>query len=1082
MLESRHDPAALRALRVCLRVSLLVFTATASAAPPPGPISPPDLVVERFGSDRGLSIDNVTAIHQDRAGFLWIGTREGLVMYDGHSSKTFEHDISDPRSISDNYVRTVYEDKAGNLWIGTNSSGLNRLDRASWTFEHYRHDSADPRTISHDSVNLLLEDPSGTLWVGTQIGLNRFDPASGTFERFLADPADPGSLSHDYIYALCRDSNGTLWIGTVGGGLNRWDPETRTFTAYRHDPDDPRSIGSDHVFALIEDGRGRLWVGTDSGLDVLDPDRSSFEHYAHDPDSGAGLSYRIVTSLVIDHEQTLWIGTWGGGADRLDTRTGEFLSSASIAAPALESERIAALAVDHTGAIWLGTWAQGALRARRPAVRAWMLTEAHGLTFRDATAVYEAESGRLWVGTWGRGLELRQPARTTFDESFRRTLVSLDQGTILAIHDAGDDGVWVGSMGPLFRVLASGGTRVYAHDTADPHSLGPGYVTSVFRDSDGHVWTGVGGSGLYRMRPDGNGFDAFVHDPGDEGTLSDDYITDLVEDHQGMLWVGTRSGGVNVLDRSTGRAARYLPDPSDPHSLSYHYITSMAVDDQDTVWIATAGGGLNAARKERREVRFERYTESDGLIDDTIRSLAIDGDTLWLATAHGLTRFDTARGKFVSYDSSDGLPTSGFNADASCTGAEHVYFGSSKGVLVIPRGLPMASPPPAPTVLRSVRTLDGTVAAEEPPWDLDILEVPYGEILSFGFAVLDFGDTRRHRFAYRLSGLRSEWIDIDDRREITFTGLAPGDYTLEVRGRSSHGVWSDGTASLRLGIVPPFWMTTWFRLSVVGLLVVAFFLAHKRRTSKLKRRNRELLALKDEREAALAETRQGREQLHDTYAQLRRLTRRLEAAKEDERKRIARELHDEMGQGLTAAKINLQLLASISSSRESADRASDTVELVDHMIQHVRTLSLDLRPPLLDELGLGPALRSYLEAQAQRTGLEIVTTSDGLPADLPAEIGITVFRFVQEAVTNVVRHAEARHIAVTIEERADHLEIAVSDDGRGFDVHEALARAAGGAHLGLLGIRERVETLGGELRIDSSKDDGTTLTVRVPWR
>ncbi|UCF66162.1 MAG: ATP-binding protein, partial [Acidobacteriota bacterium] len=476
------------------------------------------------------------------------------------------------------------------------------------------------------------------------------------------------------------------------------------------------------------------------------------------------------------------------------------------------------------------------------------------------------------------------------------------------------------------------------------------------------------------------------------------------------------------------------------------------------------------------------FTERDGLIDDTIRALAIDDDIVWLATAHGLTRFDTRRGAFVSFDASEGLPTSGFNGGASCTGSGQLYFGSSHGLLTIPRGLPVASAPAAPTVLRAVRTLEGMASADRAPWDLERLEVAYGEILSFAFAVLDYGDPRRHRFAYRLTGLRDEWIEIDERREVTFTDLDPGEYTLEVRGRSSHGVWSDAATSLSLVVVPPFWMTTWFRVAVLTSLVLAVLAAHRRRTSTLERRNRELMALKNQREAALAEMHASQEQLHETYDRLRRLTRRLELAKEDERKRIARELHDEMGQGLTAAKINLQLLAALPGSAETKDRASDTIELVDRMIQHVRALSLDLRPPLLDELGLSPALRSYLEAQAQRTGIDIEIADNGLPGDLPAEVGITAFRFVQEAVTNVIRHAEASRVDVDVMHAQGRLELTVRDDGSGFDVGQALHRASSGQHLGLLGIRERVESLGGQLEIDSSPGKGTSLAVNIPWR
>jgi signal transduction histidine kinase len=284
---------------------------------------------------------------------------------------------------------------------------------------------------------------------------------------------------------------------------------------------------------------------------------------------------------------------------------------------------------------------------------------------------------------------------------------------------------------------------------------------------------------------------------------------------------------------------------------------------------------------------------------------------------------------------------------------------------------------------------------------------------------------------------------------------------------------------LRIEVVPPLWMTPWFRaLMLLGVVAIAIG-AHRVRTSALERRNRELQALQAQREKALAEAGASQAALEEAYGRLRGLTRRLEAAKEDERKRIARELHDEMGQALTAAKINLQILAANGSPLERTRRIEDAVGMLDRMIGHVRTMSLALRPPLLDELGLLPALRSYLEAQTQRAGVRFDLTAIELPALAP-EIAIVAFRAVQEAVTNVIRHAGASNATVALEPQSGSIEITVRDDGRGFDVGEMLERAARGHHLGLLGIRERVEGLGGTVEIVSALDHGTEVRVSVP--
>ena len=308
---------------------------------------------------------------------------------------------------------------------------------------------------------------------------------------------------------------------------------------------------------------------------------------------------------------------------------------------------------------------------------------------------------------------------------------------------------------------------------------------------------------------------------------------------------------------------------------------------------------------------------------------------------------------------------------------------------------------------------------------------------------------------------------------ITFTDLAPGSYSFSAKGRNAQGVWSEISPVLKIRVVPPFWMTLWFRTSIALAIVGLAFVVHRVRLSALERRNRELLDLHRQREAA-------REDLRRAYDRLRFLARRLEVAKEEERKHIARELHDDLGPALTAVVINLQLLKDMSDPDRTARRISDTIELVDRLVQRIRDLSLDLRPPLLDEMGLVPALKGYLETQAQRSGVEIEVHGAGFMEKLPPEVEIVAFRVAQEAVTNVLRHASARRAVVTINRRGGWLEIEVEDDGKGFDVRSTMEEPATGKILGLLGMQERVRMLDGEFEIESTPGTGTRVRVRLP--
>ncbi len=1043
------------------------------------PVAGAGLHFERVGSESGPPAEVITAIHQDRAGFIWIGSRDGLVLYDGHAFRVFEHDAADPTSISDNTIRTIYEDRSGQLWLGTNTGGLNRLDRSSWTFEHFRHDSSNPDSLSHDSVYAILEDGQGDLWIGTQLGLNRLRKGASEFERFLSDPQSPDSLSHDYVYALHEDRDGALWVSTIGGGLNRRDPVSGKFYAYRHDPDDPGTLTSDGVLDIAEDSAGRLWISTMDGLNCLNRTTGRIRRFEYDPD-GVGISDPVLTSLAFGPSDQLWIATHGGGLDRLDTVTGEFRNWRHDPARShsLGSDEVVSLAADASGTLWIGTWGGGLNRVTPSSLllseTAGVVRMPEGLDVDNVTGLMLDGDGGLWIGTRS-GDVVRRDLQHMTDRAFIRGGSAGSSRIVLGFVEGPDGNVWVGSSAGLIRIDRTDGEhRIYAHDPTEPTSIGPGYVKAMLLDRQRRFWVGTGEGGLQQVGVDGQVLKRFLHDPADPASLSDDYVTALCEDRRGTLWIGTRSGGLNAFDPQAGRAVRYLPDAGDENALSHHYVTSIIEDAAGTLWVGTGGGGLNQVElgSDGRPV-FTRYSESSGLSDDDVMGLLEDDDgSLWVSTKRGVTRLDPTTGDTDNLSVSDGLPSGEFEAGTAVRDATTLYFGSVKGLVAIPTGTPVERREPSPTVITSVRTAEGELKGDAPAWELQTLNVPWGSWLSLQFAVLDYSAERRHRYAYRLGGSDGTWVALGPTREITFTDLEPGTYEFDVRGRNSQGVWSQATSDLHFRIIPPFWMTNWFR-ALAGLLVISLVVVgHRWRISAVAKRNRELVALHEQREKA-------REELGRTYQRLRQLTHRLELAKEDERKHIARELHDEMGPTLTAAIINLQLLERNPASEGASERIEDTIELVDRMVQRVRDLSLDLRPPLLEELGLVPALRGYLEAQAQRAQIEITLTGDAGGRPLSQEAEITAFRVVQEAVTNVLRHAEASSASVTVRRRNQELELAVTDDGRGFNVGDTMDGPPAKA-LGLLGMQERVHTMGGTVNIHSDPGSGTEVRVRVP--
>ncbi len=1007
---------------------------------------------ERVGSESGPPSEVVTALYQDRMGFVWIGSRTGLTLYDGHGFTSFGHDPSDPSSISDDAIRTIGEDGQGNLWVGTNAGGLNRLDRATWKFESFRHRSGDARSLSHDSVYAIAEDRDGSLWVGTQRGLNRFDPKARTFETFLPE---------GYVTSLLVDRAARLWVGTLGGGLHRFDPKTHSF--------DAALLAEDSVFCLLERADGTLWAGTSGGLDRLGADRKSVRHFA------LALANPVVTALADGADGRIWAGTFGGGVQALDPETGkvEAFQHAPLKRGSLPSDRVLALLADHGGALWIGTWGGGLSRVSGSGfllmAGAEAAPEPEGLPDHDVTALARDGAGTLWIGLRNGMLVRRDP------EGAYRTYPT-GGGSILSILPLGEDEVWAGTSRGIVRLHARAGQwTLLQHDPKDPASLGPGYVAAIREAGAGRLWVGTGEGGLQELSPDGRVLRRFLHDAARKDSLSDDYVTAIHQDRRGTLWVGTRSGGLNAVDPRTGAAIGYRADPADPGAISSDNVTAILEDARGRLWVATGGGGINRIEvAPGGRASFTRFTVADGLVDNNVMALLEDDDgSLWLSTKRGLSRFTPDRHAVTNYFGADGLASSEFEFGAAVRNGPVLHFGSVRWVVSIPAGSPMKKAAPSPTVITSLRREAQSGADDRPPWKLSQVDIPYGTWFSIDLAVLDFTTEHGQAHAYRLGRGEEPWTDLGARRTITFTDLDPGTYTFVGRGRNSQGVWTQTSPPLTIRVVPPFWMTWWFRILSGGVLLAGAFAGHRMRLSRLEQRNRQLLELQAQRERASAD-------LARAYDRLQSLARRLEAAKEEERKEIARELHDDMGPTLTAVVINLQLIGVEKDGEKAKHRIADSIDLVDRMVQQIRDLSLDLRPPLLDEMGLVAALKGYLESQAQRTGIEIEVRSDKPLPHLAPEVEITAFRVAQEAVTNAIRHARSKKIEVDVEPVNGAILIQVEDHGQGFDVQRTVEGPATGKSIGLLGMQERARMLGGELQLDSAPGRGTRVWLRLP--
>ena len=1033
------------------------------------------------GNGRGLTATVVTSLLIDTDGLLWVGSREGLYRYDGYLATAFRPVPYDRQSLSDIDVRALYQGRDGSIWVSTNTAGLNRLDPRTGRFTRFAHDSRNPSSLSDPSIFGVAEDAQGRIWVGTQRGLNRLDARGTGFERFLHDPARAGSLANDWVYALHLGRSGALWIGTVGGGIDRRDEQHDRFENLRPSVLTGGSGMLDDIFALHEGPDGRLWVGTRGGLVVIDAAGRSARLLDLPDASGA---QPLVTAMRPDGAGRLWVATMQQGAIVVDLRSGAATRvpfETSLAdGVAVHQPLLSIAAGPHH--VFVGSWGAGVFRAplEDPPFSLLGKLGHGGLRNPNVTAVLGvADAGRPWIGSFGGGPQRADVRDGSAQPSPAPDDDRLPKSGVMSLAQLADGRLFAGTTEGMFSLDGHAGTvALDRHEPDRAGGIGAGYVAALLPAGGDGLWVGTGGSGL-QLRDAGGRYRTFRHDPSAPDSLSGDYVTALADGPPGHVWVGTRSNGLNLC-RIEPFACRRNPGVG-ATTLADHHVTSLRRSRDGKLLAAFDGGGVHRVTTAdgTDDVRIERWRADNGLLDDGIMAVEQDDDgSLWLSTRHGLARLDPATGRVVNHVAESGLQATNFNTGASSSDATHLYFGSVSGLVSLPRGTPFVPRSPTPIAITGVEILgnDSTdIRTDGPP--ADGFRTRHGDGVAIEFAVLDYAETP-HEYAYRM-GREQAWTPIGQRRDITFLGLEPGDYRFEVRGRDVFGLWTRGQ-SLSFTIVPPFWMTLWFRTLVVLALVLLGLAMHRMRMRTLEARNAVLENLKSQREVALERARASQRELQEAYAGLRQLTGRLESAKEDERARISRELHDEFGQTLTAAKLTLQMLRQGSMDPAVTDGLAQSVAMVDSMIRQARDIARGLRPPLLDEAGLVPALQQFAQAAAGRSGVRVDLQAGPGVEQVPTGLNTVAFRIVQEAVSNALRHSGARSIAVTLSVESGRLTIVVEDDGVGFDPAAVEKRARRGEHLGLLGMKERVHSAGGTLEFQARTGGGSRIVVVLP--
>jgi signal transduction histidine kinase/ligand-binding sensor domain-containing protein/CheY-like chemotaxis protein/HPt (histidine-containing phosphotransfer) domain-containing protein len=1082
-----------------MRSALLLLAAPVAAA-----TTVPPLYLTNLTTADGLPEGNVHAVLQDSQGFMWFGTEDGLVRYDGehlvrygyspgaqhalpgnfiwqivagphhnlwiairnggvarwnrrtNNFTVFQHDPRDANSLASNEVRALAIDPRGRIWIGTTDAGLDVLDPRTDRFTHLRHAAAKPGSLASNHVTALMFDRSGDLWVGTTQGLDERKRGRHTFRHFHHVPGATGTLSGNVITQLLQDRSGSIWVGTENHGLDRLNRAGRVVQIFRHDPHTLSSLASDKVKALLEDRQGRLWVGTAAGLDLFDRATGTFIHYRHERDDPHSLPNSSILSLYQDSDGLVWIGTATGGVARWDPRSAE-------------------------------------LGARRPA---W-------LDGRFVTAFANAPNDRVWIASMGGGLveyDLHTGRRVALGALTAR-LQRLDHGRVMSLREDQRGRLWIGTMDRGIAILdRRGHLQWIAVKRGDPHALSAPGIVTIFQARNGQVWVGTFGGGADIVDPE-TGLVRQLPYGQRPGELSGNRITAFAQDSHGDMWIGTDGGGVD-LARPDGTVIRVFRHHSDdPDSLPSNTVFDLAVDSHNRVWIGTSGGGLAVAQaddSQPRLIRFRTFFLGQGLTSDTINGVLIGArGNVWMSGNAGLMRLDPRTDVVKAYHVADGAMGEEFTTGAYLRLRDgRVCFGGPGGFNIFDPAHFTESGPPPHLALTGIKILGVRARGATPDWLRTGIALAYRDnIVSLDFSVLDFSSPGHNRLAYRMTGLTNRWINLGTQHRITFTNLPPGSHVLEVRGATSDSPWS-APLKITLHRDPAPWESPW-AYAAYALLLLGF-LAHRFRTHQRERRHQA-----HERERLEAEV---AARTHELSESNRRLAEAAQA-KSEFLDRMSHELRTPMNGvvGMTELLSRTPLSATQTRLTETIRSSAQVLlrivnDLLDLSRAQAGKIELEALP--VDLAVILEECANLFSASAQAKGIRLRVHPPVLPGAALQErklIGdpFRLRQILMNLLGNALKFTARGEVVVQAEvdvcgaDRAS-VHITVSDTGIGMDgataakifepftqADESTSRRFGGSGLGLAICRELAELMGGQITVESTPGVGSTFHVLV---
>ena len=784
----------------------------------------------------GLSQSVVNCIVQDRYGYMWLGTQDGLNKYDGYTIKVIKNNPHDSLSISGNNIISLCDDNQY-LWIGTQESGLNCYNRYTNGYTVYQSQENNPNSLLNNTVRAIVKDDAGMLWIGTEGGVCSFNQTTQKFTRYTVE----NGLANNRVWSLfnSQKNKDILIVGTFGGGVQLLNKKTGQFTQLM----DTTSNGnlkvpkSDKVRVVMEDMQGDIWMGTNNaGLIKYHTQTGQYEYFVEGK-SDKNISSPRIRTLSEMPNGDIWVGTFDG------------------------------LNIYHPTS---KTFAKYHYKEQNP----------YSLSNNNVRCIYANKKANIvWLGTDGGGVNIYKKLANKFEHYHREENKknTLSENTVMAIIETADANLWIGTLGGGVQVL-NRTSNTYTHYPFEKNKLHH-RILALHEDKDQFVWLASWGGGVNYYNPKTQQFSTpFEEDVRiNQTALSNNTVVDIEEDKEGNIWFATLNG-LSKYNKQQHKFTNYFTNDglvnnavnslffdaelnllwigtndglctfnTQTHEfkivdLIHNHLTVNCITkgEENNYWIGTSLG-LVQVKPHQNEVKW--FYTTDGLPNDYIYGIVVDKDQqLWISTNNGISKFNMLENKgkdivqFKNYFEIDGLQSNEFNQGAYYISQQNeVFFGGINGFnSFFPQKIIDNQHRP-PIYFTSFKVFEREIELDSNIAYKKQLELSYKDrFFSFEFVGLDYNLPEKNLYSWKLEGLDEEWTPPTKRRYISYNNLPGGDYTLRIKASNNDGVWNNEGVVIHIKIIPPFWKTSWFYIACIllGAFIVYFYI--KIREQKLK--------------------------------------------------------------------------------------------------------------------------------------------------------------------------------------------------------------------------------------------------------